>query len=187
MHDNIYIDTRGIKRKGDFMKKILCVAVALIIIVFGFFFVRDNIGVSAEKLEADARESQRINENWLVSKSVSDEIAVMVFYPESLDDHVFSVYAKSDSLSYGYFFKSGGSLYTDEGVARFDFNNTSAYYSVNKIGVSLIEVVYPDKTDTIEIDSGKPFAFALPDGAVYARFFDLSGNEAKIIEPPMFV
>ena len=172
------------------MKKIFCVAAVIVMAVtavFGFFFIRDNVGVSEERLEEDARESQRINEDWLVSESVSDEIAVMVFYPESLDDHVFSVYAKNDSLSYGYFFKSGGSLYTDEGVARFDFNNTSAYYSVNKIGVSLIEVVYPDKTDTIEIDSGKPFAFALPDGAVYARFWDLSGNEAEIIEPSMFM
>ena len=169
------------------MKKILCVAAIAIIIVFGFFFVRDNIGVSAEKLEADARESQRIDEDWLVSKSVSDEIAVMVFYPLSLDDHVFSVYAKNDSLSYGYFFKSGGSLYTDEGVARFDFNNTSAYYSTNKIGVSSIEVIYPDKIETVKIDSEKPFAFALPEGAITARFYDLNNNEAKIIEPPMFV
>lgn len=173
-----------------FMKKILCAAaitVMAVILVFGFFFVRDNIGVSAEKLEEDARESQRINEDWLVSESVSDEIAVMVFYPESLDDHVFSIYAKNDGLSYGYFFKSGGSLYTDEGVARFDFNNTAAYYSVNKIGVSRIEVVYPDKTDTIEIDSEKPFAFALPEGAADARFLDLSGNEAEIIKPSKFI
>lgn len=178
------------QRKGYFMRKVLCVAVVVVIAVitvFGFFFVRDNIGVSAEKLEADARESQRINENWLVSKSVSDEIAVMVFYPESLDDHVFSVYAKNDSLSYGYFFKSGGSLYTDEGVAQFDFNNTSAYYSTNKIGVSQIEVIYPDKREVIEIDSGKPFAFSLPDGAITVLFSDLSGNEVKIIKPSEFI
>ncbi len=169
------------------MKKILCVAIAAVIFVFGFFFIRDNVGVSAEKLEADARKSQRINEEWLVSKSVSDEIAVMVFYPESTDDHVFSVYAKEDSLSYGYFFKSGGALYTDEGVARFDFNGTSAFYSINKIGISQIEVVYGDKTEIIEIDSEKPFAFALPDGAEDARFFDLSGNEVKIIKPSEFI
>ncbi len=172
------------------MRKVLCVAVTVVIAVItvlGFFFIRDSVGVSAEKLEADARESQRINEDRLVSKSVSDEIAVMVFYPESLDDHVFSVYAKNDGLSYGYFFKLGGSLYTDEGVARFDFNNTSAYYSTNIIGISHIEVVYPDKREAIEIDSEKPFAFALPDGAADARFFDLSGNEAEIIKPSMFM
>ncbi len=166
-----------------FLKKLLCFAAAAAIIVFGFFFIRDNVGVSAGKLEADARESQRIDENWLVSKSVSDGIAVMVFYPESLDDHVFSVYSENDGLSYGYFFKSGGSFYTDEGVARFDFNNTSAYYSMNKIGISRIEVVYPDKTETIEIDSEKPFAFSLPDGAKAANFSDASGNLAEIINP----
>lgn len=169
------------------MKKVLCLALAVVIIVFGFFFVRDNIGVSAEKLEADARESQRINEDWLVSKSVSDEIAVMVFYPESLDDHVFSVYAKNDSLSYGYFFKAGGGLYMDETVSEFCFNDTYAYCSMNKIGISEIEVFYHERSEKIKIDSEKPFAFVLPYGAVTARFYDSSGNEAEKIKPPEFI
>ncbi len=163
------------------MKKLLCIIAAAAILVFGFFFVRDNIGVSQEKLEADARESQQINENWLVSKSVSDEIAVMLFYPETLDDHVFSVYSKSDDLSFGYFFKAGGGIYTDDCVAEFCFNNTFAYCSMNKIEISEIEVFYHERSEIIKIDSEKPFAFALPDGAITARFYDLHGNEAEII------
>lgn len=164
------------------MKKLLCVAAVIIVGVFGFFFVRDNIGVSTQKLEADARKLQQINEDWAVSKSCSDKIAAMLFYPESLDDHVFSVYAKDESLSFGYFFKAGGGIFTDDGVAEFKFNNTAAYVSMNKINISKIEVFYNDRTETIEIDSQKPFAFALPDGAIDANFYDSNGNRVKIIE-----
>ena len=162
------------------MKKLLCVVAAVLIVVLGFFFVRDNIGVSAEKLEADARESQKINESWIASKSVSDKIAVMLFYPETLDEHTFSVYAKNSDLSYGYFFKAGGGFVMDDSVAEFSFNDTYAYCSMNKIGISEIEVFYHERSETIKIDSEKPFAFALPDGAITARFFDVNGDEAEI-------
>lgn len=162
------------------LKKLLCVAAAAVVAVFGFFFIRDCIGVSEENLEADARESQHINEDWLVSKSCSDKIAAMIFYPESLDEHTFSVYAKETGLSCGYFFKAGGGIFMDDIVAEFRFNETSAYMSMNKINISKIEVVYNEKTETIEIDSQKPFAFALPDGAIKANFYDSHGNEAEI-------
>lgn len=43
-------------RKGVFMlKKFLCIIVVITVGIFGFFFVRDNVGVSAENLESDAR------------------------------------------------------------------------------------------------------------------------------------
>lgn len=162
------------------LKKLLCVIAAVIVGVFGFFFIYNNVGVSAEKLEADARESQRIDEDWAVSKSVSDKIAAMVFYPESLDEHTFSVYVKDIGLSYGYFFKAGGAIFMDDYVAEFSFNNSKAYLSMNKINISKIEVVYHDKTKIVEIDSEKPFAFALPDGAIRANFYDANGNTAEI-------
>ncbi len=180
VYDKIYIDIRGI-RKGDFMlKKIMCIAAAVVISVFGFFFVRDNVGVSAEKLETDARKSQQINGDWLVSESCSDKIAAMVFYPESLDEHTFSVYVKGTGISYGYFFKAGGSIFMDDYVVEFRFNDAAAYLSMNKINISKIEVVYPDKTEIVEIDSEKPFAFALPDNAVRVDFYDTDGNIAEI-------
>ncbi len=169
------------------MKKILCIAVIGVIFVFGFFFVRDNIGVSADKLEADARESQRVDEEWLVSKSVSEEIAVMVFYPEGLDEHVFSVYAPNSGLSFGYFFKAGGKIYMDESVSAFCFNETYAYCSMNKIGISEVEVFYRERSEKIKIDSKKPFAFALPDGAVTARFYDSEGKSVETVNMPEFV
>lgn len=162
------------------IKKLLCVAAIAAVAVFGFFFVRDCIGVSEENLEADARESQRINGDWLVSKSSSDKIAAMIFYPESLDDHVFSVYAKEESLCFGYFFKAGGGIFMDDVVAEFKYNDTSAYMSMNKINISKIEVIYSEKTEIIEIDSEKPFVFALPDGATAALFYDVDGNKAEI-------
>lgn len=162
-------------------KKLLCVIIVITVGVFGFFFIRDNIGVSAQKLEADARKSQRINEEWLVVKSCSDKIAAMIFYPESLDEHTFSVYAKETGLSYGYFFKAGGGIFMDDHVVGFGFNGAYAYLSMNKINISKIEVVFADKTtENIEIDSEKPFAFALPDGAIKANFYDANGKTAEV-------
>lgn len=169
-------------RKGVFMlKKFLCIIVVIAVGIFGFFFVRDNVGVSAENLESDARKSHHINEEWLVSESCSDKIAAMLFYPETLDEHTFSVYVKRTGLSYGYFFRAGGGIDMDDYVVEFDLNDAKAYLSMNKINISEIEVVYADKTtENIEIDSEKPFAFALPDGAVRANFYDVDGNTAEI-------
>ena len=68
------------------------------------------IGTSAANLESDIRNLQKIPEDWIVEGDVSDTMAAYISYPQDRSDHTFSVYVNRPGLSFGYFFRGGGSL-----------------------------------------------------------------------------
>ena len=96
-------------RVNKLMKFILCVL--LICIVFaGFLYLNNDIGVQKFQLETDIRSAQKIKSDWTVNGTVSDTIAAFISYPYDMTDHTFSVYVNRSGLSFGYFFRGGGSL-----------------------------------------------------------------------------
>lgn len=73
------------------------------VLFLGFLFVNNDIGVSATKIEADIRSSQKITADWNVEGSVSDSMAAFISYPQDKTDHTFSVYVNRPGFSFGYF------------------------------------------------------------------------------------
>jgi len=139
------------------------------------------IGVAAEKIEQDARKSQRINE-WEVSKFISDRIGAMIFYNDMSDDHVFSIYVNDDGLSYGYQFRKGGSDSTiSYGIVEFKHDSYgSAVISMNDAGIARIEFEYSNEVAKIDIDPAKPFAVVIPAGCGTVAFYDVDGSTVSV-------
>ena len=104
------------------MKKIflkIVIGVVLVCILFVcFLYTNNEIGVTSSKLEADIRSSQKIKDDWTVDGSVSSTMAAYISYPQDLSDHSFSVYVNRPGLSFGYFFRGGGTL---SGIQSRDF------------------------------------------------------------------
>ncbi len=165
------------------MKKYLALTVCGVIVFSVFFialrFACDNIGVSANKLEEDIRSSQKIADDWTVTGEVSDTMAAYISYPEDKSDSTFSVYIKHSGLSFGYFFRVGGSIgEIDDGILALTSEslNERAFISMNAQKIARLEVDNGIEVKTINFDSEKPFAIVLPVNAGELRFYDVNGN-----------
>ena len=136
-------------------------------------------GVLPKNLEKDIRKSQKISEEWIVEGNYTDDMAAFISYPLDQSSHVFSVYLNRSGLSFGYFFRGGGSLWAvEEGIAEFRFlkNNGVAYISMNAHNVERLEIDNGHDIKVIEIHSNKPFAIVVSNQDGEVRFYDVNGN-----------
>ena len=158
---------------------IFCVILTILILVNGFIFFRDSIGVSLSNIEADARSSQKIDVNYDVVSDSTDTMSAMLFYGENEKNHTFSIYVNRPSLSFGYFYRSGGGAGNIElSVFRESFQGYDDYavLSMNKLQIAEMIVANDELSTTYKIDSTKPFAFVLPIDSGTVTFYDVDGN-----------
>ncbi|MBE6773589.1 MAG: hypothetical protein E7544_05130 [Ruminococcaceae bacterium] len=171
------------KRSVSLSLKIVATIILVCIVFAGFLILNDNIGIAPEKLEADIRSSQKIADDWIVEGYVSDTMAAYISYPADKSDCTFSVYVKRDDLlSFGYFFRSGGSIYEiEEHIAEHTVNgcNERAFLSMNRQKVARLEVNNGISVEVTEIDSDKPFAIVLPMNAGSITFYDINGKAVE--------
>lgn len=145
------------------------------VLVFGFLYANNDIGKTANSLEADIRQSQKILDDWIVDGSISDTMAAFISYPQDKTDHTFSVYVNRPGLSFGYFFRGGGDIVeVDDYIAEFvvEGNNERAFISMNTQNIVRLEVDDGNGIQVIDIDSGKPFAIVLPLNVGNICFYD---------------
>ena len=141
--------------KKVFPKILLGVALVCALLFF-FLYANNDIGITANSLEADIRSSQKIAEDWTIDGSVSNTIAAFISYPQDKTDHTFSVYVNRPGLSFGYFFRGGGNIVAvDNYIAEF------------------------------VIEGNKPFAIVLPLNTGNIRFYDVNGNIVEYLRQPL--
>jgi hypothetical protein len=169
------------------MKKsyIISAICLLLLVIFACFSV-STIGVIGDNLERDARKSQKIDDSWQVSKSVTDILGALLCYAEHLNDFTYSIYVNREGLSFGYFFCSGGStIDIFEGIRAFNYGNSMALISINKVNVARIECVSENSQKqgaVYTVEPGKPFAIAIPitNSNMTIKIYDQDGNEIPI-------
>lgn len=93
-----------------------------------------QFGVSQADIEADARESQKIDESWLCVKASEDDVTAMLFYDEFLGDYKVSIYTNPADRPFGSFFLYGGTTNAEnEGIAEYLISDSGdrVYMSMN--------------------------------------------------------
>lgn len=107
-------------------------------------------------------------------------MAIYLSYPEDQSSYDYSFYLNRPGLSFGYFFRSSGSVNkTDDliGEITVDGYTERAYFSMNLSKVTRAEVSDGSKVETIEINSDKPFTLILPvSEEETVTFYDADGN-----------
>ena len=98
--------------KKRFLKIVIGIVFVCVLFV-GFLYANNDIGMTSTNLEADIRSSQKIKDDWTLEGSVSNTMAAYISYPQDMSDHTFSVYVNRPGLSFGYFFRGGGTLSGD--------------------------------------------------------------------------
>ena len=113
--------------KKRFLKTVIGVVFVCILFV-GFLYANNNIGMTSTDLEADIRSSQKIKDDWTLDGSVSNTMAAYISYPQDMNDHIFSVYVNRPGLSFGYFFRGGGTLSgIQRGIVEFTVEDDHNY------------------------------------------------------------
>ncbi len=116
----------------------------------------------------------------------TDDLGVLLFYDEHSNNFTYSVYLNREGFSFGYFFHPGGnSIDISKGILAFDYGNSIALISINKVHAARIECVSENSQQekvVYEIDLGKPFAIAIPivDSNTTIKIYDKNGNEIPI-------
>ena len=164
--------------KKRFLKIVIGIVLVCILFV-GFLYANNNIGMTSTNLETDIRSSQKIKDDWTLDGSVSNTIAAYISYSQDLSDHTFSVYVNRPGLSFGYFFRGGGSLSgVERGIAEFtaDGYNERAFISMNQPKAARLEIDDGNTVQIIDLNSDQPFAIVLPANAGVIHFYDGNGN-----------
>jgi len=164
---------------------IICGVALVLITAAAFVYFSGMIGISADYIERDARASQRINGSWEVATSASERTIAMLFYDGMQDEgkHTFSIYAKHPGLSFGYFFRAGGSAsIIRDGIYVYLLpdDGETTLLSMNKDNVARIEIDDGIIKTHIDVDPSKPFAVVLPVNSDFdfdtIRILDMEGN-----------
>lgn len=166
------------------LRRILPLALLLTAGYVFLLFYRGDIGVSRSRVERDARSGHHIAEDWHVAADSTDRLYAMVFYPENRSDHTFSIYIDRDGLSFGYFFRGGGSIAgPDDGVVEYIVGDCPdrAFISMNRARVCRIEVDDGVAPYTIGVDSAAPFAVILPVNCGIVTLYDVEGATVEPI------
>lgn len=139
-----------------------CVLIVLLAVLI--VWQADVLGVSAAKLEEDARENQEIENEWEVAQDINDDMCAMLFYDKEKDDCAYSIYLSKDGISYGYFFRQGGyDPYMAESVKGVVFEDKGiALLSMNENKVCRIVTDNSVTEKVIQVDPTEPFVVLLP-------------------------
>lgn len=152
----------------------------VLIILWGFLIVwqADVLGVSAGRLEEDARENQEIKNGWEVAQAVNDDMCAMLFYDEEKDDCAYSIYLSREGFSFGYFYRQGGcDPYVTDSVKGIVFEDKGiALLSMNEDGVCKIVVDNNEGEKVISVDPEEPFAVVLPADCGAITMYDAQEN-----------
>ena len=135
-------------------KKVLLCGAVLALLGFLWIWSQDPFGVSLEKMEADARQSQQVPEGWACASDAGEETAGLLFYPRDggTDDFAFSVYARNGGFSFGYFFRAGGRLGTIADTAAV-YEEDGAFWALKQDGEDT-----PASADQTPIQDGDAFS-----------------------------
>jgi hypothetical protein len=165
--------------------KYLGVFIAVSVVVFFILYSTNNIGVNRQHIEYNARITQKIADDLKVVKQTTKTISVMIFYDDNLSKHTFSIYVNRNDISFGYFFRGGGSIeIIKENVAEIhiDGYDEYAYISMNKQQVSKIEINNGQTIEIIKVDSTKPFVFIPPINTGIITIYDMNGNIVESVK-----
>lgn len=152
--------------------------VLIILLAFLIVWQADILGVSAGKLEEDARENQNIGNDWAVAQAINEDICAMLFYDNDRDECAYSIYLSKEGMHYGYFFRQGGfDAYMAENVKGVVFEDKGiALLSMNQDKVCKIVVDNELGEQVIQVNPEEPFVVVLPIDCGEITMYDVQEN-----------
>ncbi|MCI8287019.1 MAG: hypothetical protein HFH89_05060 [Lachnospiraceae bacterium] len=159
-------------------------AIVMILLAFLIVWQADILGVSAGRLEQDARENQSIDNSWEVAQGMNEDLCAMLFYDQERDKCTYSIYVSREGFSFGYFFGKGGTdVYMTENVEAVVLEDKGiALLSLNQDKVCKIKVGDESDAEFISVNPGEPFALVLPIDCGEITLYDTKENVVTLYD-----
>ncbi len=168
------------------MKKYIPLFALLIILAIGAAALSGIFGVRPSKLEEDGRLSHKIDDSWLTAMAEpAGDMAAMIFYSPEKDDFTYSIYVNRPGVSFGYFFRGGGSsAEVEDAIAEFTIEGyvSRAYVSMNAQRIARVEF---GNDTALDLDPDKPFAITVPPEWGSVTFYDEDGEWIEQVRRPL--
>jgi len=157
---------------------ILVGIVVIILLAFLIVWKADIFGVSESRLEEDAREKQKIESSWEVTRAINEDICAMLFCGTERKEYAYSIYLSRPGMSYGYFFAQGGTEDSmSEGVKGIVFEDKGiVLLSLNQDKVCKVVVEKETGKETVQVDPGSPYVIILPVDSREITMYDAQDN-----------
>ena len=167
-------------KKYGLLFAVILVLMLLVIRMSGIF------GVRPAMLEEEARFSHSIEDTWLCATSEpTDQMAAMLFYSPERDDFTYSIYVNRPGLSFGWFFRGGGStVEVEANIAEYTVEGytSRAYVSMNTQRIK--RVLFGNDT-MLELDPDKPFALVVSPELGSVQFCTEDGEWVQAVSHPL--
>lgn len=155
----------------------LLIALIVLFVLFGLLKLIGVIGISKTNLENDAIKSSPDLENLEFSKSVSGNVASLLFFNEDESQGDYRIYVKHPGLHFGYFFRAGGTINLEDDLIEYKINNfeEKIFISLNKGQINKIEIIEKGENKIVDVDR----AFTYVINPIYSeiKFYDNNNNE----------
>lgn len=102
----------------------------------------------------------------------------MLFYEDSEEKYIISIYVNNQGFSFGYFFRYGaaGENVNDALVLKMKGFDEKIYMSMNKQQIAKIEINTSNGVEIKDIDNSKPFTIILPANSEILKMYDINGD-----------
>ena len=157
--------------------KYLGVLAGFMLLILIFLYNNSAIGTYKTNVE-NARVSQRIPDDWQVAKAETKRISSMLFYEDSEEKYIISIYVNNQGFSFGYFFRYGaaGENVNDALVLKMKGFDEKIYMSLNKQQIAKIEINTSNGVEIKDIDNSKPFTIILSANSEILKMYDINGD-----------
>lgn len=146
--------------------------------LFGLLKLIGVIGINKNNLEKDAIKSSPDLENLEFSKSVSGNVASLLFFNEAESQGDYRIYVKQSGFHFGYFFRAGGTINL-ENNSLIEYKISSfeekIFISLNKGQVKKIEILEKGESKIVDVD--KAFTYVINPNYSEIKFYDNNNNE----------
>ena len=156
----------------------LLIAFIVLFILFGLLKLTGVIGINKTNLEKDVIKSSPDLENLEFSKSVSGNVASLLFFNEDESKGDYRIYVKQPGLHFGYFFRAGGTInLEDNSLIEYKVNSyeEKIFISLNKGQVSKIEIIEKGESKIVDVD--RAFTYVINPNYTEIKFYEDNGNE----------
>lgn len=139
---------------------VVILMLAVIIVVQAGVF-----GISADRVEKNARKAHDIDDNWQVAQSEGDDICALLFYDDDKDEYLYSAFFTGADMTAGFFEGESGTEYPymEEKAQAFVYEDKGiALVSLNHDKVAKIVTTNASGSREIKVSASKPFVEVLP-------------------------
>lgn len=133
--------------------------VILIFIIIALYFT-NNIGITKKMVEKEAWYYTDIDESFNLITDESKDLKALLFFNKDEDEYKYRIYVKKPGISFGYFFRGGGTLINPDNYIEeihIDGYNDRVFISSNKNKVEKVEIDDGNETKIIDLDINSPF------------------------------